>query len=165
MPGIIVGVDGSDNSRRALAWAMREAVKHHVPLTVMSVHPPSARPATRIYWGVHTYPENSFDPGLARKAVQDFVDQAASEEGVPVPEVTVSVLTGDAARELVRASYDAEMLVVGSRGSGGFASLRMGSVSSQVTHHAGCPVVVVPPAARPHHDEEHPARPGHQGAR
>ena len=39
MAGIIVGVDGSDHSRRALDWAMREAVKHHLPLTVMSIHP------------------------------------------------------------------------------------------------------------------------------
>lgn len=40
MPGIIVGVDGSDHSRRALGWAMREAAHHHVPLTVLSIHPP-----------------------------------------------------------------------------------------------------------------------------
>jgi nucleotide-binding universal stress UspA family protein len=144
MPGIIVGVDGSGNSRRALAWAMREAAAHHLPLTVLSVHPPPASPATKIYWGVHTYPENSFDPDHARSAVQDFVDQVASEAGAPAPEVTVSVTTGDVAKELVRASHDADMLVVGSRGSGGFATLRMGSVSSQVAHHAGCPVVVVP---------------------
>jgi len=49
MAGIIVGVDGSDHSRRALGWAMREAVEHHLPLTVMSIHPPPARPATSIY--------------------------------------------------------------------------------------------------------------------
>ena len=59
MAGIIVGVDGSDHSRRALDWAMREAVKHQLPLTVMSIHPPPARPATSIYWGVHSYPENA----------------------------------------------------------------------------------------------------------
>ena len=51
---------------------------------------------------------------------------------------------GDAAEELVNASRDADMLVVGTRGSGGFARLLMGSVSSQVTHHAACPVVVIP---------------------
>jgi nucleotide-binding universal stress UspA family protein len=53
MPGIIVGVDGSDHSRLALAWAMREAVHHHVPLTVMTVNPAPVRPATEIYWGIH----------------------------------------------------------------------------------------------------------------
>ncbi len=160
MPGIIVGVDGSSNSRRALAWAVREAVEHHLPLTVLSIHPPPARPATQIYWGVHAYPENSFDPDHARGVVQDFVDQVTSEVGNPVPEVTVSVTTGDVAKELVRASYDADMLVVGSRGSGGFATLRMGSVSSQVAHHAGCPVVVVPPPARPPAGDQATAGPG-----
>ncbi len=59
-------------------------------------------------------------------------------------------VTGDPAEELINASRDADMVVVGSRGSGGFASLLMGSVSSKVTHHAACPVVVIreggPPA-------------------
>jgi nucleotide-binding universal stress UspA family protein len=123
---------------------MREAAQHHVPLTVMTVHPPPVRPATEIYWGVRAYPENSFDPDLARKAVQEFVGRVASGTGKAVPEVTVSVVTGDVAEELVKASRDADMLVVGSRGGGGFARLLMGSVSSQVTHHAACPVVVIP---------------------
>ena len=56
----------------------------------------------------------------------------------------MSVSAGDPAEELVKASRDADMLVVGSRGSGGFARLLMGSVSSQVTHHAACPVVIIP---------------------
>jgi nucleotide-binding universal stress UspA family protein len=143
MAGIIVGVDGSDHSRQALGWAMREAVKHHLPLTVMSIHPPPIRPATSIYWGAHSYPENSFDPELARMAVQQFVDKVAGEIG-ETPEITVTIGTGDAAEELVRASQDADMLVVGSRGGGGFARLLMGSVSSQAVHHASCPVVVIP---------------------
>ena len=142
MAGIVVGVDGSDHSRYALTWAMREAVKHGLPLTVMSIHPPPARPATSIYWGVHSYPEDNFDEQLARAAVQEFVDKAAGEIG-EAPEITVSIGTGDAAEELVKASQDADMLVVGSRGGGGFARLLMGSVSSQVVHHALCPVVVI----------------------
>jgi nucleotide-binding universal stress UspA family protein len=144
MPGIIVGVDGSDHSRYALRWAMREASVHHLPLTVMSIHPEPARPATGIFWGLHQYPEDSFDEELARREVQDFVNAVASESGEPPPEIFVSVLTGDAAEELIRASQDADMLVVGSRGSGGFARLLLGSVSSQVTHHASSPVVVIP---------------------
>jgi nucleotide-binding universal stress UspA family protein len=144
MPGIIVGIDGSDHSRLALAWAMREAVQHHVPLTVITVQPAPVRPATRIFWGVPDLPDHTHDPELARKAIQGFVDQARSEIAETGPEITVSVATGDAAEELVRASRDADMLVVGSRGSGGFARLLMGSVSSQVTHHATCPVVIIP---------------------
>jgi nucleotide-binding universal stress UspA family protein len=148
MPGIIVGVDGSDHSRRALGWAMREAAHHQVPLTVVSVHPPPARPATRIYWGVHTSPEDSFDQQLARAAIQEFVDKVASEIGGPAPEVTVTIVTGDPAEELVRASRDADLLVVGARGSGGFARLLLGSVGSQVSHHAACPVVIIPGTAQ-----------------
>jgi nucleotide-binding universal stress UspA family protein len=144
MPGILVGVDGSDHSRRALIWAMREAVHHHVPLTVMTVRPDSVRPATHIYWNMPTLPEGSLDPDHARVAVQEFVDKVANEIGETAPEVTVDVITGDAAEELVRASRDADMLVVGSRGSGVFAKLLMGSVSSKVMHHAACPVVVIP---------------------
>ena len=144
MSGIIVGVDGSDHSRLALAWAMREAVQHHVPLTVMTVRPAPVRPATRIFWAVPDLPDNSHDPELARKAVQEFVDKVANEIGETGPEVAVSVSAGDPAEELVKASRDADMLVVGSRGSGGFARLLMGSVSSQVTHHAACPVVIIP---------------------
>jgi nucleotide-binding universal stress UspA family protein len=146
MPGIVVGVDGSHHSGRALGWAMREAQVRHVPLNVVTVHPPPVRPATGIYWGIPTLPENSFDPELARVAVQQFVDEAAKETGETGLEVTVSVVTGDAAEELVKASRDADMLVVGSRGSGGFARLLMGSVSSQATQHAEVPVVVVPAA-------------------
>jgi nucleotide-binding universal stress UspA family protein len=144
MPGIIVGVDGSDHSRRALAWALREAGQHHTSLTVMTVHPPAARPATRIYWGVAASPGDGFDPELARTAVQEFVDKVVSEIGGTAPEVAVYVATGDAADEFVKASRDADMIVLGSRGSGGFAKLIMGSVSSKVVHHAACPVVVVP---------------------
>jgi nucleotide-binding universal stress UspA family protein len=144
MPGIIVGVDGSDHSRSALGWAMREAAQHHLPLTVMTVRPAPVRPATRIFWAVRDLPEDRGDEEFARKAIREFADKVATEVGETALEVTVSVATGDAAEELVRASHDADMLVVGSRGSGGFANLLMGSVSSQVTHHATCPVVVVP---------------------
>jgi nucleotide-binding universal stress UspA family protein len=144
MTGIVVGVDGSDHSRGALSWAMREANLRQVPLEVVMVHSTPARPATEIYWGIRTLPENSFDPELARSAVQGFVGQVASDIGETLPEVTVTVVTGDVAEELVNASNEADMLVVGSRGSGGFTRLLMGSVSSQVSHHATCPVVIIP---------------------
>ena len=143
MPGIVVGVDGSDHSHRALIWAMRQAAQQHVPLTVMTVRPDPVRPVTGIYWGAHEYPEDSHNPEVARKAIEEIVEQARNEIGETAPQVTVSVVTGDPAEELIKASRDADLVVVGSRGSGGFASLLMGSVSSKVTHHAACPVVVV----------------------
>jgi nucleotide-binding universal stress UspA family protein len=143
MSGILVGVDGSDHSRAALRWAIHEAAQHHAPLTVMTACPEPARPATGIYWGIHNYSENGIDPEPARKAVQEIVDEVANEAGETPPEIHVNVARGDAAEELVKASRDTDMLVVGSRGSGGFARLLMGSVSSKVTHHAACPVVVI----------------------
>ena len=144
MPGIVVGVDGSAHSRHALGWAMREAAVHHHPLTVITVRRGTVRPATEIYWPMPDYPEGtSGDEESVRKAIQKMVDETAAEMGHPVPDVTVAVATGNPAEELVRASRDADMLVVGSHGSGGFASLLLGSVSSQAVHHATGPVVVV----------------------
>jgi nucleotide-binding universal stress UspA family protein len=143
MPGIVVGVDGSDHSHRALIWAIRQAAQQQVPLTVLAVRPDPVRPVTGVYWGVHAYPEDPHNPEVAQKAIQGIVEQAGKEIGETAPQVTVNVVTGDPAEELINASRDASMIVVGSRGSGGFASLLMGSVSSKVTHHAACPVVVI----------------------
>ena len=143
MSGILVGVNDSYHSRAALSWAVREAAQHHSPPTVMTVHSEPPRPATGIYWGIHNYAEESFDAETTRKAVAQLVDEVAHETGEAPTEVTVHVVGGDVAAELVRASRDADMVVVGSRGSGGFAGLLMGSVSSKVAHHAKCPVVVI----------------------
>jgi len=144
MPGILVGVDGSDQSHRALAWALHEAAQHHVPLKVMTVRPAPVRPATHVYWNVPTLPENSSDLEHARTELQNFVDKLATDTGDTPPEITVAVVHGDPAEELINASRDADLLVVGSRGSGAFAKLLIGSVSSKVTQHAASPVVVVP---------------------
>ena len=144
MRGIIVGVDGSEHSYQALCWAMHEAAQHNAPLTVMTVCPSPARPATMTFWGLPTLPEGRFNSEHARRAVQEAVDKARSEISGTAPEITVSVATGEATEELVSASRDADLLVVGSRGTGGFSRLLLGSVSSQVVHHAACPVVVIP---------------------
>jgi nucleotide-binding universal stress UspA family protein len=144
MPGILVGVDGSEHSRRALEWAMHEAASHHVPLTLISVYPAPIRPAAEVLWALPELPDKSLDPELARMGVLQFAEKVANETGEAVPEVSVIVVTGDPAEELIKASSDADMLVVGSRGNGGFARLLLGSVSSKVMHHAACPVTVVP---------------------
>jgi nucleotide-binding universal stress UspA family protein len=143
MSGILVGVDGSQHSRAALRWAIHEAVQHHAPLTVMTACPRPPRPATGIYWGIHNYADDNFDPETERNAIRQFVDEVAHEAGETPPVINVSVAGGDPAAELVKASLDADTLVVGSRGSGRFARLLMGSVSSKVIHHAACPVMVV----------------------
>ena len=80
------------------------------------------------------------------------MDQVGNEIGETAPEITISAVTGDPAEELVRAARDADLLVVGRRGGGGFHRLMMGSVSSKVTHHAACPVTVVPGDGEASHD-------------
>ena len=83
------------------------------------------------------------------RAVQLEVEKALDALGESRPEaVTVQTLSGTPAHELLSAARDADMIVVGSRGTGGFARLLMGSVSTQVSHHAHCPVVIIPPEDR-----------------
>jgi nucleotide-binding universal stress UspA family protein len=93
---------------------------------------------------VHAVPEGGLSEEQMELAVRNFVAKIASDVGETAPAGTVNVVTGNVAEELVRASCDADMLVVGSRGNGGFARLVRGSVSSQVMHHAKCPVVIIP---------------------
>jgi nucleotide-binding universal stress UspA family protein len=147
MPGIIVGVDGSVHSQRALEWAMREAAIRHAPLTVLAVHPVMASMYTA---APVEYPADEAAAGQARRYAQEAAGKAASKlagDARPASVTTLAVI-GKPAEELINASRDADLLVVGSRGAGGFARLLMGSVSGQVAHHAHCPVVVVPPQTR-----------------
>jgi nucleotide-binding universal stress UspA family protein len=140
MSGIIVGVDGSGHSQRALEWAAREAALRHTSLTVLTVHQ-----AVRGYASMVAYPGDQSETEHARKLAQAETDKALEAIGTQQPaEVTVRAVNGLPAQELLSAADGAEMLVVGSRGTGGFTRLLMGSVSSQVAHHATCPVVVIP---------------------
>jgi nucleotide-binding universal stress UspA family protein len=80
-----------------------------------------------------------------REAAEEMTQKAASRLGDARPaSVNVRMLNGFPVKELIDASHDADLVVVGSRGGGGFGRLALGSVSSQVIHHAACPVVVVP---------------------
>jgi nucleotide-binding universal stress UspA family protein len=137
MPGIIVGIDGSAQSRQALEWAVNEASVRHQPLTVLTVNQGSSPVA---------YPRDLHRAKQAREAARVEADSALKQVGNEswLPPVVVLAVTGLPAQELLNAAADADMIVVGSRGAGGFKRLLMGSVSSQVTHHAHCPVVVIP---------------------
>ena len=145
MSGIIVGVDGSGHSQRALALAMREAAIRNVPLTVLTVHE-----AIRGYYSSMVTFED--DPGRTeelRAMVQAETDKVLAELNEPRPDsVTVKAVHGYPVEELIKAGQDADMIVLGSRGAGGFTRLMMGSVSSQVVQHAHCPVLIVPPEDR-----------------
>ena len=140
MAGIIVGVDGSTHSRWALDWAMNEAVTRQAPLTVLSV--PS--------WGAVSGTEGGLNMNQAAEEVRTLVDQAVSRRPGPAVPVTVEMVTGSPAAELIGAARDADLLVVGARGSGGLTQRGVGSVSSQVAYEARCPVVIIfrPSAAR-----------------
>jgi nucleotide-binding universal stress UspA family protein len=146
MPGIVVGVDGSAHALRALEWAMREAAIRHTELTVLTVNPAMASP-----WTGHqlTMPGEAEAKEQSRQAVEKAVAQAAQEIGAQQPvSVTVTVFSGFPAKSLIDASRGADLVVIGSRGAGGFESLLLGSISSQVVHHADCPVVIVPSDAQ-----------------
>ena len=141
MPGILVGIDGSDHSRNALEWAVREAGVRGTPLTVLAVHQVASN-----HWtgDPETYASDAPETEIVRQAAEDAVQKAVSQVGEPAPtSVTVRAVTGVAAHELVAASGDADLVVVGSRGGGGFARMVLGSVSSQVASHAQAPVVVI----------------------
>jgi nucleotide-binding universal stress UspA family protein len=135
---IVVGIDGSAGSRAALRFAAEEAELRGAVLTVVSVwHVPA---------GVYlqpTYVELDLDvlQQAAREvAEQEIADVMGAERAKGVE---LLMRQGNPAQALLEASHEAEMLVVGSRGHGGFAGLLLGSVSQQCAAHAGCPVVVV----------------------
>jgi nucleotide-binding universal stress UspA family protein len=141
MSGIIVGVDGSSHSHLALEWAMQEAAARHVPLTVLTVE----QVAASGWHGLMVFPTDERFLAEARKAAEELADQVAQQRAeADRPPVTVQAVFGLPAERLIEASRDADLVVVGSRGTGGFARLMMGSVSAQVAHHAHCPVVIVP---------------------
>jgi nucleotide-binding universal stress UspA family protein len=126
-------MDGSEHSRWALQWAMNEAVARRVLLTVLSVHRPESVP----------HPEGDLDQERAARKVQALVDKAASNMSGPVPPITLRVIPGSPAAQLIAAGRYADLLVVGSRGTGGFGQLGPGSVSSQVAYDSSCPVVII----------------------
>ena len=141
MPGITVGIDGSSHSARALGWALNEAAIRHARLTVLTIHSVAVSG-----WSGNPIllPGDAEDQEKARQAAEELTLKAASQLGEAQPaSITVRAVTGFPAEELIKASGDADLLVVGSRGAGGFAKLIMGSVSDQVAHHAHCPVAVV----------------------
>jgi len=146
MSRIIVGIDGSGHSQRALEWALREAALRRVPVTVLTVYQ-----ALRDNLGfVASYPGDADLTAKAKAAAQAETEKVLADLGSSQPEsVTVSGVNGIPAEELIKAGEGADMIVVGSRGVGGFSRLVMGSVAAQVAQHAPCPVVIVRP---PHRD-------------
>ena len=142
MPGIVVGVDGSGHSRKALERAANEAAAHGAPLTVLTIH----QAVRDVYGSASHYTDDASMTDKAKEAAQAETDQVLGALGSRPASVTVTAVHGLPADELIKASQGADMLVLGRRGQGGFARLVMGSVTNQVVQHAQCAVLIVPPA-------------------
>ncbi|MER6984686.1 universal stress protein [Streptomyces carpinensis] len=138
---IVVGVDGSDSSKQALRWAVRQA-----KLTGDVVEAVTAWNLPPFHLSVPRWlpPETGDEAALESQARTGLA--AAVEETVgsqPPVEVRTAVWNGTAATALLDAARDASLLVVGSRGLGGFSGLLLGSVAQHCTQYAACPVVVI----------------------
>jgi nucleotide-binding universal stress UspA family protein len=121
---------------------MHEAAARQTTLTVLTVVSAMASP-----WTGNPLSVPDADAALqhANKTAEEAVAKSGSDISGPGPlSVTVKASIGFPAQTLIDASKDAELVVVGSRGAGGFATLLLGSVSNQVAHHAACPIVIVP---------------------
>jgi nucleotide-binding universal stress UspA family protein len=139
MARIVVGIDGSDHSQEALRWALAEARLRSASLRVVYA------------WMLPVYatgygfaPGELIDPVAMSDAAKLQLDKSLEEIG-DANGVTLErkAVEGMAAQVLVEEAEGADLLVVGSRGHGGFAGLLLGSVSQQCAHHAPCPVVIV----------------------
>ncbi len=136
---IVVGVDGSPGSRKALSWAAVEAADHGADLVVLNVWEHTLLPpAGSVSVSERYVPDPS-------QATAEALLQIIKEELGPEPPVLVQprVKQGRPAKVLIEDSADADLLVVGPRGHGGFAGLVLGSVSQHVAAYAKCPVTVV----------------------
>lgn len=140
MSGIVVGVDGSDASIEALRFAMSEAQLRGVTVTAVSAW----RVPALIYESAWTATpvDVSVYPKMAEKTLAASIEKAGAE--VAGVSVRPFIREGQPADVLCDVAADADLLVVGSRGLGGFRGLLLGSVSQQCAHHAPCPVVILP---------------------
>lgn len=137
--GVLVGVDGSDQSVSAARWAQREAGLRNLPLTLVTAY---SIPA---FWG---YAAEGVAPVMdddrLRSGVEALLDEVAGRLDADGVRPTLRVEVGDAAGVLVDLSAQAALLVSGSRGRGGFLGRLLGSVSSALPGHAHCPVAIIP---------------------
>jgi len=139
---IVVGVDGSGESTDALRWGIEEARLRGTDVRAVHswIYPAVLPPAPTVAPNEGVIP---FD--VLRDDAQEQLDTALSAAGASEAsvEVTPILVEGPPASVLLEACSDAELLVVGSRGRGGFTGLLLGSVSHQCAQHATCPVVIV----------------------
>jgi len=137
-PRIVVGIDGSESSKAALAWAVEQAKLTGAPLQVVITW---ELPAT--YGWAAPLPEGLDFEADARGAVNEAVNEVIGPDSASQIDLTISIIEGHPAAVLLRESKDAGLIVVGSRGHGAFAGMLLGSVGQHLVAHAGCPVVII----------------------
>jgi nucleotide-binding universal stress UspA family protein len=137
---IVAGVDGSPSSIDALRWAIRQAMLTGAAVDAVAAwHYPST--AGGFGWAPGAM-ESGYDfQEIAGKTLADAISNSLD----PASHVHVRpcVVEGNPAQVLLDAAASADLLVVGSRGHGGFAEALLGSVSQHCVHHSSCPVVVI----------------------
>jgi nucleotide-binding universal stress UspA family protein len=152
---IVVGVDGSAGSDKALRWALAEAKLRGVSVRALTVYEPPPLPAAAPLAGgagafAPTVLEEdverlrSASAAAAERALDDALERMGEEATADI-EITPDAVEGSPAETLIDAGRGAELLVLGSRGRGGFVGLLLGSVSQQCAQHPPCPVVILPP--------------------
>ena len=138
---IVVGVEGSGYARAALIWAIEEAHHRDAVVEVLTCYSPTYVPAAPDLGYV---PLDSFDLlSEVEKMQTEVIESAVECANHPEVEIRKIVKKGRAADTLMATAEGADMLVVGNRGRGGFAGLRLGSVSQSIAHHSPCPLVIV----------------------
>jgi nucleotide-binding universal stress UspA family protein len=136
---IVVGIDGSDGASRALRFAAEEATLRSTDLRIVAVwNVPAAYYAGE---AIAAMPIEQFGDAMRTAAEHQMAEHLS---GYPDLKTHLMVTEGTPAQVLVEKSERADMLVVGSRGLGGFRGLLLGSVGQQCAQHANCPVVIVP---------------------
>ena len=138
---IVVGVDGSEGSKTALRWALAEARLRQT--SVEAVYAWSFPSASAYAWAP-AFDQETLDSfrAMAKQVLDETVSEVAGEPaGVEIKRTAIEGAPGSV---LVEKGKGAELLVVGSRGLGGFRELVLGSIGHQCAHHAPCPVVIVP---------------------
>jgi nucleotide-binding universal stress UspA family protein len=142
MTTIVVGVDGSEGSKLALRWAIDEAGRVSDAKVVAIATWTYPVVAASPWMGGYDVPMDLTEP--TAQVLDETVAEVAGDAGYPAERIDKRVVSGPAAGTLIEAGKQADLLVVGSRGLGGFTGLLLGSVSHQVAAHAPCPVVIVP---------------------
>jgi nucleotide-binding universal stress UspA family protein len=136
---VVVGFDGSAAGEAVLDSAFAAAAARGCGLTVVRAFRRGTPP-----WPAEAPPPVVYNPGTARAAITAELERIVAPKAEKYPDVAVefAAIGGDAAQALVDASHHAQLVVVGSRGHGGFAGLLLGSVGMHLIHHADCPVLI-----------------------